>query len=48
MDKEKEREKFRTLLVFKENYIYQRKEYSRVLKIKKMFSNEIIRDQYRF
>ena len=44
LEKEKQRENFRTLLGFKENDIYQRREYSTVLKIKKVFLSEIIRD----
>ena len=50
LEKEKQREHFRILLgfySFKENDIYQRKEYSTVLKINKVFPNEIIRDQYK-
>ena len=38
---------FRILLAFKENDIYQSKEYSISLKIKKVFPNEIIDDQYK-
>ena len=46
-DKEKQRENFRSPLDFKENDIFQRKEYSRTLKRKKMFLNEIINEQYK-
>ena len=45
LEKEKQREHFRTLLGFKENDIYQRKEYSTMLKIKKVFPNKMIGDQ---
>ena len=47
MEKENQRENFRSLLGFKENYIFQRKEYSMTLKIKKVFPNEIINEQYK-
>ena len=46
-DKEVQRNKFRSLLGFKENDIFQSKEYSIILKIRKAFPNEIIRDQYK-
>ena len=46
MEKENQRENFRSLLGFKENDIFQRKEYSIALKIKKVFPNEIINEQY--
>ena len=47
MEKENQRENFRSLLGFKENDIFQRKEYSITLKIKKVFPNEIINEQYK-
>ena len=47
MGKRNQRENFRSLLGFKENGIYQSKEYSTLLKIKKVFPDEIINDQYR-
>ena len=37
--RENQRENFRSLLDFKENDIFQRKEYSITLKIKKVFPN---------
>ena len=46
MKKKEQREDFRILLGFKEHGIIQRNEYSMNLKIKKMFSNEIIEEQY--
>ena len=42
-DKQKERENFRSILGFKENDIYERKEYS----IKKVFVNETIIEQHK-
>ena len=45
MEKRNQRENFRSLLGFKENDIYQSKEYSTLLKIKKVFPNEIMNDQ---
>ena len=47
IEKENQRENFRSLLGFKENGIFQRKEYSVTLKIKKVFPNEIINEQYK-
>ena len=47
MQKEEERENFRIILGFKENDIYERKEYSVLKKIKKTFLNEIMIEQYR-
>ena len=46
MDKENQRQKFRTILGFKENEIYERKEYSIIKKIKKILKNQIINEQY--
>ena len=46
-EKENQRENFRSLLGFKENDIFQTKEYSIKLKIKKVFPNEIINEQYK-
>ena len=45
IEKENQRENFRSVLGFKENDIFQRKEYSITLKVKKMFPNEIINEQ---
>ena len=47
MEKENQRGNFRSLLGFKENDILQRNKYSATLKIKKMFPNEIINEQYK-
>ena len=47
MEKENQREHFRSLLGFKGNDIFQRKEYSITLKIKKVLPNEIINEQYK-
>ena len=47
IEKRNQRDNFRILLAFKENDIYQSKEYSISLKIKKVFPNEIIDDQYK-
>ena len=47
MQKEKQRKDFRVILGFKENDIYERKEYSIIKKIKKCFLGEIIRNQYK-
>ena len=46
LDKDKNRENFRLLLGLKEYEIYDRKEYSIVSKIKKIFKNQIINEQY--
>ena len=46
LDKEDQRQNFRVLLGFKENEIYDRKEYSNVKRIKKI-SKKIITEQYR-
>ena len=45
MEKRNQRENFRSLLEFKENDTYQSKEYSTLLKIKKVFPNEMMNDQ---
>ena len=47
IEKVNQRDNFRIILGFKENDIYQSKEYSTSLKIKKVFPNEIIDDQYK-
>ena len=47
LDKEKNRENSRSLLGFKGNEIYERKKYSLVKRIKRIFPNEIINDQYK-
>ena len=47
MGKEEQRENFRVLLGFKENDITPSKEYLTEKKIKKMFLNEIIKEQYK-
>ena len=47
MEKVNQRDNFRILLEFKENDIFPRKEYSITLKIKKIFPNEVITDQYK-
>ena len=47
LDKEKQRENFRQLLGFKENEIYERKEYSILKHIKKVFKRQKIIEQYR-
>ena len=47
LDKEKQRENFRQLLGFKENEIFERKEYSIVKRIRKVFKNQILNEQYR-
>ena len=47
LDKEKHRENFRQLLGFKENKIFETKEYSIVKQIKKVFKRQKIIDQYR-
>ena len=47
IEKIDQRDNFRILLGFKEKDIYQSKEYSISLKIKKVFPNEIIDDQYK-
>ena len=46
-DKEKQRQNFRTLLGFKENEIYERKEYSTIKQIKKTFKKQTIIEQYK-
>ena len=38
---------FRSLSGFKENEIYQSKEYSALLEIKTIFPNEILKEQYK-
>ena len=47
LDKEKQRNNFRQLLGFKENQIFETKEYSIVKQIKKVFKRQKIIDQYR-
>ena len=47
LDKEDQRQNFRILIGFKENEIYERKEYSTVRRIKKMFKKQTIIEQYR-
>ena len=47
LDKEDQRRDFRILLGFKENEIYERKEYSIVKRIKKIFKKQTIIEQYR-
>ena len=47
MEKEEQRKNFRALLGFKEHDIMLPKELSTKLKIKKMFPNEIIEEQYK-
>ena len=47
LDKEKQRENFRQLLSFKENEVFESKEYSITKKIKKTFKKQKIIDQYR-
>ena len=46
-EKNNQRDSFRSLLGFQENEIYQSKEYSTLLKIKKIFPNEIINEHYK-
>ena len=46
LDKEKQRNNFRQLLGFKENQIFETKEYSNVKQIKKVFKRQKIIDQY--
>ena len=46
LDKEKERQNFRQLLGFKENEVFESKEYSVVKLIKKVFKKQKIIDQY--
>ena len=48
LDKEDQRQNFRMVLGFKENEIYDRKEYSIVKRIKKIFKKQTIIEQYRF
>ena len=47
LDKESQRKNFRRLLGFKENDIYESKEYSVVREIKKVFKRKKMIDQYR-
>ena len=47
LDKEDQRRDFRILLGFKENETYERKEYSIVKRIKKIFKKQTIIEQYR-
>ena len=46
-DKEDQRQNFRILLGFKENEIYERKEYSITKRIKKIFRKQTIIEQYK-
>ena len=46
-DKEDQRQNFRILLGFKENEIYERKEYSVTKRIKKIFKKQTIIEQYK-
>ena len=46
LDKEDQRRDFRILLGFKENEIYERREYSIVKRIKKIFKKQTIIEQY--
>ena len=47
LDKDKQRENFRQLLGFQENEIFERKEYSIVKRIRKIFKNQVMNEQYR-
>ena len=47
LDKEDRRQNFRILLGFKENEIYERKEYSIVKRIKEILKKQTIIEQYR-
>ena len=47
MEKDKERKDLKIILGFKENDIYERKEYSILKKIEKVFSNETMIEQVR-
>ena len=47
VEKEKERENFRQLLGFKENEVYETKEYSVVKRINKIFKRQKITEKYR-
>ena len=47
LDKEDQKQNFRILLGFKENEICERKEYSSVRRIKKIFTKQTIIEQYR-
>ena len=47
LHKQKQRENFRQLLGFKENEVYESKEYSITKKIRKIFKNHVINEQYR-
>ena len=46
-EKNNQRDNFRSLLGFKENEIYQSKKCSTLLKIKRIFPNEIMSEQYK-
>ena len=46
-EKNNQRDNFRSLLGFKENEIYQSKKCSTLLKIKRIFTNEIMSEQYK-
>ena len=47
-DKENQRQNFRLLLGFKENEIYERKEYSIIKQIKKAFKKQSMIERYKF
>ena len=47
LDKKDQRQNFRILVGFKENEIYERKEYSIVKRIKKIFKKQTIIEQWR-
>ena len=47
LDKEDQRQNLRIILGFKENEIYERKEYSIVKRIRKIFKKQAIIEQYR-
>ena len=47
IEKINQRDNFRKLLGFKENEIYESKEYTMIKKIKKLFPNEIINEHYK-
>ena len=47
LDKEKQRENFRQLLGFKENEVFESKEYSIIKQIKKVFIRQKMIDQYK-
>ena len=47
MEEENQRDNFRILLGFKENEVYESKECSIIKRIKKIFPNDIINEQYK-